>query len=90
MLNNPQKISPTLFLNLEEIEFEGKTILYVYIPQSSQVEMCSGKIYDRVEDADIEITKSVDLVANLFNRKSSQYTERQIFPYVKESELRWI
>ncbi|MDR2074189.1 MAG: transcriptional regulator [Oscillospiraceae bacterium] len=50
--------------------------------------MCSGKIYDRAEDADIDITKSVDLVANLFNRKSSFYTERQLFPYVKESELR--
>jgi ATP-dependent DNA helicase RecG len=88
MLNNPQKISPTLFLSLEEINFEGKIILYVYIPQRSQVEMCSGKIFDRIEDADIDITKSVDLSANLFNRKSSMFTERKIFPYVKESDLR--
>ena len=88
MLNNPQKVSPTLFLNLEEIELDGKTILYVYVPQSSQVEMCSGRIFDRAEDADIDITKSVDLVANLFNRKSASYTERQIFPYVTEKELR--
>ena len=88
MLNNPQKISPSLFLNLEEIEVDDKIVLYVYIPQSSQVEMCSNKIYDRTEDTDVDITKSVDLVGNLFSRKSSTYTEHQIFPYVKKSELR--
>ncbi|GHU13432.1 hypothetical protein FACS1894161_3390 [Spirochaetia bacterium] len=29
MLNNPEKISPVLYLNLEEIIIDGKTILYV-------------------------------------------------------------
>jgi ATP-dependent DNA helicase RecG len=88
MLNNPQKISPTLFLNLEEIQYEEKLIFYVYIPVSSQVELCAGKVFDRIEDADIDITKSTDLVANLYQRKSSLYTEREIFPYVTENELR--
>lgn len=46
MLNNPQKISPTLFISLEEAEVDGKLVLYAYIPVSSQVELCSGKIYD--------------------------------------------
>ncbi|GHU16635.1 hypothetical protein FACS1894163_06320 [Spirochaetia bacterium] len=88
MLNNPEKISPVLYLNLEEITIDGKTILYVYIPISSHVELCSGKIFDRTEDADIDITKSVDLVANLFNRKSMAFTERKLFPYVTKKELR--
>ncbi|MDR0877331.1 MAG: putative DNA binding domain-containing protein, partial [Treponema sp.] len=88
VLNNPEKVSPVLFLNLEEITIGGKIILYVYIPISSQVEICSGKIFDRTEDADIDITKSTDLVANLYNRKSSGFTERKIFPYVTTKELR--
>ncbi|GHV74185.1 ATP-dependent DNA helicase RecG [Spirochaetia bacterium] len=88
MLNNPEKVSPVLYLNLEEITINGKTILYVYIPISSHVELCSGKIFDRTEDADIDITKSVDLVANLFNRKSMTFTERKLFPYVTKKELR--
>jgi ATP-dependent DNA helicase RecG len=55
MLNNPQKISPTMFLSLEEIEIDGKLLLYVYVPIGSQVELCSGKIcltwnYYRVPD----------------------------------------
>ena len=88
MLGNPQKISPTLLLDLEEIDFDGKLLLYVYIPASSQVELCSNKIYDRIGDADIDITKSTDLAADLYGRKSAAYTEREIFPYVTENEMR--
>jgi ATP-dependent DNA helicase RecG len=88
MLNNPQKMSPTLFLSLEEIEVDGKLVLYVYVPVSSQVELCSGKIFDRIGDADVDITKSTDIAANLYRRKSSMFTEREVFPYVTEKELR--
>ncbi|GHV79694.1 hypothetical protein AGMMS49944_14850 [Spirochaetia bacterium] len=88
MLNNPQKISPSLFLALEEIEVDGKIVLYVYVPVGSQVELCSGKIYDRNGDGDFEITKSTDLVANMYSRKSSLFTEREVFPYATEKDLR--
>ena len=88
MLNNSQKISPTLFLSLEEIEVDDKLVLYVYVPISSQVELCSGKIFDRIGDVDVDITKSTDMAANLYKRKSSMFTEREVFPYVTEKELR--
>ncbi len=87
-LNNPTKIRPSLFLNLEEAEYEGKTLLWTYVPVSSEVQYCDNKIYDRNGDADQDITKSVDLVANLFNRKSHTFYERQIFPYVTTEHLR--
>ena len=87
-LNNPTKIRPSLFLNLEEAEYDGKLILWVYVPVSSEVQYCDNKIYDRNGDADQDITKSVDLVANLFNRKSHTFYERQIFPYVTTEHLR--
>jgi ATP-dependent DNA helicase RecG len=89
MLNNPQKVSPSLFLGFEEIEIEDKLLLYAYIPVSSQIQSCSGRIYDRNEDGDFDITNSADLVAQLSIRKSSFYTEREIFPYVTENELRF-
>jgi len=88
MLNNPQKVSPSLFLNLEEVEVDGQLLLYVYIPISAQVELCSGRIFDRIEDADVDVTKSTDIAAQLYARKSSMYSEREIFPYVTENELR--
>ena len=87
MLNNPDKISPSLYLNLEEITIDGKLVLWVYIPMSSQVEFCNKKIFDRNGDSDQDITKSSDLVANLYNRKSSTYHEREIFPYVTTDHL---
>lgn len=87
MLNNPQKIHPSLYLNLEEIEYKGKRILWVYVPVTSQIEFCNGKIYDRNEDADQDVSTSADLVANISNRKSATYTERMIFPYATEDDL---
>lgn len=88
VLNNSDKIHPALYLNLESIEYDGKIILWVYIPISSQVEFCNHEIYDRNEDADQVITNSVDLVANLYNRKAHAYFESQIYPYVTEDDLR--
>lgn len=35
MLNNPQKISPTLYLSAEEVEMDSKIILYVYTEKFS-------------------------------------------------------
>lgn len=87
-LKNPSKISPSLYLNLEEFDYDGKIILWAYVPISSEVEMCGNKIFDRNGDADQNITKSVDLVANLYNRKSRNFYERQLFPYVKMDDLR--
>lgn len=87
MLNNAQKTSPSLFLNLEEIELNRKILLHAYIPVSSQIQSCSGRIYDRNEDGDFDITNSTDLVAHLSVRKSNQFTEREVFPYAKEEHL---
>jgi ATP-dependent DNA helicase RecG len=88
ILNDPQKTSPALLLSLEEVELDGKLLLYVYVPISSQIQSCSGRIYDRNEDGDFNITNSSDLVAQLSVRKSNQFTEREIFAYVTERELR--
>ena len=87
MLNNPQKTSPSLFLSLEEVHYDDKILLAVYIPVSSQIQSCSGRIYDRNEDGDFDITSSTDLVANLSVRKSNQFTENEIFPFATEEHL---
>ncbi|MCL1918201.1 MAG: putative DNA binding domain-containing protein [Peptococcaceae bacterium] len=88
MLNNPQKTSPSLFLSLEEVELAGKLLLHTYIPVSSQIQSCSGRIYDRNEDGDFDITNSADLVAHLSIRKLNQFTEREVFPYATLDDLR--
>lgn len=87
VLNNPNKIHPSLYLNLEEIEYEGKIVLWVYVPVSSQIQFCNNRIYDRNEDADQDVSTSAELVANISSRKSSTYSERKMFPYATKDDL---
>jgi len=87
-MNNPQKISPTFYLSVEEYEIENKTILYIYIPESSQVHRCNGKIFDRNEDGDLDITDNTNLVSALYMRKQGSYSENRIYPYAEITDLR--
>jgi ATP-dependent DNA helicase RecG len=36
-INNPQKITPPTYLAVDEVEVAGKTLLRVFVPESSQV-----------------------------------------------------
>jgi ATP-dependent DNA helicase RecG len=49
--------------------------------------MFSGKIYDRAEDGDLDITRNSVMVAHIHQRKVADYSERKIFPYAKESDF---
>src|SRR5665648_238797 len=87
-VNNPQKINPSFYLSIDEVIIEDKSILYIYIPESSQVHRCNGKIYDRNEDGDFDITNNTNLVAGMYMRKQGEYTENRIFPFAEISELK--
>ncbi len=87
MISNPQKISPTLYLSVEEYEIDGKIILYVYVPRSSQVHTCNKITYDRIEDADVDISRSTSQMSELYMRKQTDFTEKKIFPYLSIEDL---
>ncbi len=87
-LNNPDKMSPTLYLSIEELEYDGMMLLWVYVPPTSTVEKCANRIYDRNEDGDMDITDSPIQLQNMYNRKSNTYVEHKIFPYVSLDDLR--
>lgn len=40
-INNTNKLSPTFYLSIEEYEIEEKKIIYINIPESSQVHRCN-------------------------------------------------
>jgi ATP-dependent DNA helicase RecG len=86
-LNNPQTLNPAFYLAVEDVEIDGKTILYINVPESSQVHRCKSKIFDRNEDGDFDITNNTNLVSGLYMRKQSTYTENKIFPYADMDEL---
>ena len=87
-LNNPDRMSPTLYLSIEEFEYDGMMLLWVYVPPTSTVEKCANRIYDRNEDGDMDITDSPIQLQNMYNRKSNTYVEHKIFPYVSLDDLR--
>ena len=86
-MNNPQKISPSFYLSIEETIIAGKTILYIYVPESSQVHRCNNRIFDRNEDGDFDITDKQHLVTSLYLRKQMSYSENKIYPYAELSDL---
>ena len=85
-MNNPQVISPTFYLGTEVFNIEGKTIIYVYVPESSQPHSYRGSFYDRNQDGDFKLTNQ-QLIANLFMRKQDGYTENKVFPYLRMEDF---
>ena len=65
-MKNPLKLILLLF-DCRRVKIENRTILYIFVPESSQVR-CNGKIYDRNEDGDIDITAI--LIASLYESRA--------------------
>lgn len=87
-LNNTQKINPPMYLAPEEVELDGHIILVLSVPESSQVHTCNGRIFDRNEDGDFDVTTRSEQVAELFLRKQATYSENRIYPFVELGDLR--
>lgn len=86
-VNNPQKLQPPAYLSVDEIVLDGKPLLHIHVPESSQVHRCNGRIYDRNEDGDLDITDSTVLVAQLYQRKQATYSENRVFPHLGLDDL---
>lgn len=70
-INNESKMYPPLYLTPEEYEIDGRIVLYVYIPVGKNVYRNAGRIFDRNNEADIDITDNANMVFNLYARKQS-------------------
>lgn len=87
-IHNPQKISPPAYLSIDEIMIDNKIILRIYVPESSQVHRCNGRIYDRNGDSDLDVTNYTIQVAHLYHRKQAAYSENKVYPYIGLDDLR--
>ena len=81
-VNNPQKLNPTYYLSPEVFEYKDKRIIYIFVPESSQVHIVANKIFDRNDDGDLDITNNSDLVSQMYIRKQTSYSENRIYPYI--------
>ena len=87
-INNPQKLTPPTYLSVDDIELDGLRLLHIFVPESSQVHRCNGRIYDRNEDGDLDITDHTAQVAQLYQRKQATYSENKVYPCIQVEDLR--
>jgi ATP-dependent DNA helicase RecG len=52
------------------------------------VHRCNGRIYDRNEDGDLDITDHTVQVANLYQRKQATFSENRVYPRIGVKDLR--
>lgn len=88
MISNSDVISPTVYLSPEIMEYEDKTIIRIRVPPSSEVHKFKKTIYDRVNDSDVKIT-ATGAIAQMYIRKQNIYTEKRVYPHVKDEHLRF-
>lgn len=81
MVNNKEKINPPMPLMLQEIYLDGKLVLYVYVPESSEIHKLNNHfIFERTDEGDRNITDNSYAVKRLYNRKTGYKTEDMIIP----------
>ena len=87
--NSLLKLNPQFYLSPEIINYKGKTVIYAYVPESSQVHNTAGRVFDRnATDGDIDITNIQHQVSQLYVRKQQVYSENRIYPFVQVSNFR--
>jgi ATP-dependent DNA helicase RecG len=72
---------------LEDVDFDDRLVIRVWVPMGPAVYSFKGAIYDRLADADVRIT-GVDHISLLYLRKQSYFSERRVYPYVGMEDLR--
>lgn len=87
-INNPQKLSPPCYLSLQTVHVGQRDVLYLHVPASSQVHRCKGRIFDRNEDGDFDVTDTHALVSAMYVRKQASFSENTIYPYARLPDLR--
>jgi len=87
MANNRELLNPTYYFSPEVFSINGKKIICIYIPESSQVHRFKGKIYDRVGDSDVDITNNHYLINNIYLRKNKEFTENEVLPFLRIDQL---
>lgn len=84
---NPNMFSPTLVIEPSIVPFDGKTIIHIHVPVSAEVHTFKKVVYDRSYDSDVKVS-STHLIAEMYIRKMSIFTERKIYRYVEIGDLR--
>lgn len=82
-----------MYLVPEVFDVDGKKVIYIWIPEGTQVRRLNGRILDRTYEGDIDITDNAELVYKMYARKQSTYFVNKVYPKLGmeflEKVLRW-
>ena len=93
--NNNEQLKPSFLLQPEIVDIEDSSffasdkaqVIVIQVPASSQAHRFKNKYYDRSVDGDFELRTDAEISA-LYLRKSSQYTENTIYPYLRVEDFK--
>ena len=85
--NNQQKLDPPFILFPQVFDIDGKTIIRIQIPVSSQIHKTGNVVYDRSNDGDFKIIQP-ERIAALFNRKRAHFTELTSYNAIRFEDLK--
>jgi ATP-dependent DNA helicase RecG len=85
--NNQQKLDPPFILSPQCFQINGKWIIHIQVPASSQVHKNANTIFDRSNDGDFRITQAHQ-IAEIYNRKRNHYTEGIIYPALRFEDFK--
>ncbi|ADH84746.1 Fic family protein [Desulfurivibrio alkaliphilus] len=85
--NNPRQLDPPFLLFPHELAIDGKTVIAVQVPLSSQIHRHGGEIMLRSEDGDYRL-RGTHQLAGLANRKLSLFSEQRVLPHLTVADLR--
>lgn len=86
-LNTFECINPPVFVQPITIIHPDGMVMVIQIPSSSQVHKYTDRIYSREFESDIDVTDNQEKVSEIFLRKRTFFTESQIYPELKISDL---
>ncbi len=86
-ISNGHFITPTVYLEPKILDYHGKTIIHIHVPQDSEIHSLKGVIFDRVGDSDVKLTSTSQITA-LGIRKQNIFTEQKVYPHVSLKDLR--
>ena len=79
-INNANKLNPPMYLTPEVFEIDGKILVYIWVPEGTQLRRLNGRIWDRTHEGDIDITDNAELVYKMYARKQSTYFVNKVYP----------
>jgi ATP-dependent DNA helicase RecG len=88
VVSNPALFEPSPTVELENVEYDGKSVVRIWVPSGETAYRYKGTFYDRVADADVRL-KGAEQISLLYMRKQGRYSEQRVLPYVTRDDIRW-